>query len=315
MKRYGAIVLLMTLLLTGCIKQDLSGCATPGELRLKPELYNSNGKPLLAEKVNSIDAFVYNIDNRMEAHQRVVKDSRNQFPEIVFALEPGDYRVVCWANIEAETRIVGLENKLPLENCYLETLSDETGNKLYYAPQRTPTDRPDPVTRGPESDGLDYDLYTVTVLPNQTNYREMLFTRAHRTVNVFLNNYEIIDETELPQIRFVNIPVRSDFLLRTDPSRKTYQSQTVFVETTNGKRMMVALNAMITSFTDDMLIEVIGNSGKEIVTTVNLKQYVEKNSSRIDDMNEFNVEISYLMNGSVEINLPDWGNTPIEPEW
>lgn len=308
MKRYHTMVLISIVLsLTACVREDNSDCMFSGNLILKLDLINSEGVSLLREKINSVDVFVYDTDNRLLVHKRVMKDEQNRLGDFCFTVEPGSYRVVCWGNIGAETRIVGLEDSLSFENCYLETVSDETASPLYYAPLKNPSDKT-------EDGGVDYGLYEVSVLPGEVTTKEMLFVRAHRTVRVYLKGYESVYETQPPRIRFNRMPVYSDFFLRTGGERKNYELMPSSVNR-EGHRLMVAFNAMITPFADDMLIEVVRSSDNEVVTTINLKEYVGEHRSEIEDINEFNVEIRYLVNGAVEITLPDWGNIPLEPEW
>ncbi|NDV60009.1 FimB/Mfa2 family fimbrial subunit [Bacteroides sp. 519] len=290
MKRYYTIAIgVIALLLAGCIGEDSSDCPVYGKLILNPALYGSDE---LTKKVGSIDAFVYDIDHQMVAHTRVTKNGGSHFPEISFTVDPGEYNVVCWANVGVETRIEGLDNKLPLEKCYLETISNQTSSSLYYAIQRT-----------------------IVVPPNRVTPQDIYFIRAHRTIGIYLKDYEIVHEAMTPEIRINNLPVCSDFLLHIDPLRRSYESQSTPAITTDGQRMMATFNTMITPFTDDMLIEVISKSNNKTVTTVNLKQYVDDNILKIDDINEFNIEIHYLMNGSIEIVMPGWEEKPLEPEW
>lgn len=319
MKRYHIIVLIgIASLLTGCIGDDYSNCPVFENLILKPVLYDGEGVSLLVKKVSSIDAFVYDTDNHLVICRRVVKNRENQFPDIRFAVTPGDYRVVCWGNIGEEMRMVGPDDGLTLDKSYLETVSDKTGSPLYYAPKQSGvgTGRDGPPGSGGDDDGkVDYGLYKVVVASRKITTREMLFTRAHRTVRVYLKNYETVHEAEAPGICFTHMPVRSDFFLRTDPLRKDYEQVTLPVMTGEGFRMMVSFNTLIAPFTEDMLIKVIRSSDRETVTVVNLKRYVEDHALKIEDMNEFNIEIYYLMNGLVEINFPAWGDTPLEPDW
>lgn len=312
MKRYHITALfVITTLLGGCFRQDLSDCGATGNLILKPGLYVDGGSVPLAGAVNIIDAFVYGADNRPVAHSRVGRNGQNQFPEIGFTVVPGEYRVVCWGNITDKTEIVGQS----FTDSYLETTSGVTGSPLYYAPRKAVEDRSGPISTRYGEGETDYSLYTVVVPPGKTATKEMLFTRAHRTVRIYLKDYEAVHGAAAPGIRVTNIPVRSDFFLRTDPSRGNYEALSTSVATAGGPRMTAAFSAMIAPITDDMAIEVINSSDGRTVTSFSLKRYVEDNADKIDDIDDFDIEIRYLKNGSVEITIPNWGDTPIEPEW
>ena len=284
-----------TLLTTGCFEQDYQDCPPPNNLVLKLDLQSNEAASLFAEKVNSIDVFVYDVSDRPAIYKRVTKEEQGGITDLSFTVVPGMYQIVCWANVGRETHIVGPTGEWPLNECYLEIISPQTGNPLYYAP----------------SDGT----YEVAVLPNQITTKEMLFMRAHRTIRVYLKGYETVYEALPPVISFSNMPVRSDFFMRTGLPRKTYEALAATVETKDGPRMMAAFNFLIAPFADDMLIEIIKTSTGEVVTEVNLKQYVDENAAKIDDLNDFGIEIRYLMNGSVEIVLTDWKEINLEPQW
>jgi len=315
MKRYYAMSFIaIALLFTGCMKQDLSDCEIPDNLVLKPELHDENGASVLAARMSSIDAFVYDTINRFVAHKRVEKQGTGQFPQITFTLQPGKYRVICWGNNEDNTSLTGLDNKLPFTEAYLETISDKTGDPLYYAPKMLPSDRPTTISKLSGLINVD-DSYTVTVSSNQITVKEMNFSRAHRTVNVFINGYESEYEKEAPTVRFTNVPLRADFLLQTDPARKSYSAVSGIIDTEKGERHIASFHTPIASLADNMEIEIIRSSNNQKITGVGLKKYVEDNLSKIKDTNEIDIEITFAMNGLVQVECPDWQNNPIKPEW
>lgn len=284
-----------TFLTTGCTKRDHKDCQPPNNLILKLDLQNSEADALFAEKVNSIDVFVYDIGNYPAIHKRVTKQRQGWIDDLAFAVAPGRYRIVCWANIGDETRIVGPESEWPLDDCFLETTSNQTGSPLYYAP--------------------DDRNCKVTVLPNRVTAKEMLFVRAHRTVRVYLKGYEEIYKPHPPLIALSNVPIRTDFFMKTRKPRKNYQTEATIVETDHGTRMTTAFNFLIAPLTDDMLLEIIEKESNEIVTQINLKQYVDENEAEIDDPNDFGIEIRYLMDGSVEIVPTQWKEIYLQPQW
>lgn len=314
-KYYAAALIALTLLFAGCLKQDYSDCGLENNCVLMFELRDGNGTSLFAEKIHSIDAVVFDANQCYVAHARVTKDALNQFPGIRFSVEPGEYRVVCWGNVSQNTSMIGITEKFNFDQCYLETVSNTTGCPLYYAPQKDASDRPDPIVTRADNFVPDYNLYSITVPPGQVTTKEIEFSRAHRNVNVYLKNYDSSVESGDPTILLTNIPMRSDFFLRTGPSRKTYSSKALRTETKEGFMKATGFNAPITPFADDMYIHVIRASDGQVQTTVNLSQYVRDNQDKIEDINEFGVLLTYGLNGAVTITVPGWSGEPIVPEW
>lgn len=286
-----------TLLLSGCFRQDYSDCTYPDNLKLTLNLTVEGGAGSLNEKVNRLDLFIYDVDGQQVAYREVRKESEDSFQEQAFTLESGEYHIVCWGNITEETKIVGVDEKLPFQECYLETISEVTASPLYYAF--------DPPAR---------DYYRVLVPHNEEVAKEMTFIRAHRTIRVYLRSYEKMYGESAPKIRLVGMPSSLDFYMHPGRLRKIHESTPTKVKTDNEDRMMVSFNTMLAPLDDEMLVEIVNESGG-VVTTINLKDYVEKKILEIDDLNELNIEVLYLMDGSVEISVVDWEDIPLEPEW
>lgn len=308
-------LLIFILLLAGCVRRGHSHYPTPQNLVLRPDLLNEEGESLLTEKINSIDVFIYDLYNRPVAHKRVTKSEEERFPDIVFTLDPGRYRVISWGNIEKLTLVSAINEGCSLGESFLETISDVTGSPLYYSPQKVPSERDEPIPEYSSIEGVDLSPYTIDIPPDKVIVKEILFSKAYRTIGIYLKGYEAIYGFQPAKIRLTNMPVRYDFLLRTDPSRKNYEANSYYVITENGQRLVAVFRLMIAPITEDMKIEIVRSSDNETVTTVDLSKYVQDNILDIEDINEFSLEIRYLMSGAVEIAIPGWSNVVIEPEW
>lgn len=311
MKRYYAAPLLaIVLLLSGCFKQDYSDCTTPDNLVLKLDLKDDSGESRFSQNINSIYAVVYDTGNRYVAHAEVAKNALNQFAGVTFSVEPGDYRVVCWGNIDGNTAVRDME--LGFAESYLETVSGATGSALYYAPKKEPAERDTPITR---SGDTDYSSYTVNVPAGRVTTHDVEFGRAHRKVKVYLKGYHTEHEAAVPTVKINNQPLKTDFFLRTDESRRSYQSQPVPVTVQEGNMIASSFCMPVAPLTNEMTVEVVRASDSEIVASVDLKQYVEDNSGKIDDIYEFGVLIYFTLNGHVEVSVPGWSGGSLTPGW
>jgi len=314
MKLYYALFILATaLLFTSCFKQDLSDCSIPDNLVLRIDLPDSDGSSILAARIKSIDAFVYDADNQFVAHKRIQQDINNPFTDIAFTVQPGEYRVVCWGNV-SDHSVISNDGRLSLDENKIETLSDVTGDALYYAPDINTRDKS--ISRATLQVGDPvYQAHTAVVPLNKVTVKAMSFTRAHRTIRVFMKEYESQYEAQAPYVRFTNMPLRTDFLLQTDWVRKDYTALSTQVDTEKGERLMASFNTQISSFSDDMDIRIIRSSDNSTVAVIGLKKYIQDNASRIKDLNEINIEIIFAADGALYVQFPPWQNNPLNPEW
>lgn len=315
MKRYYAALIAVALLLPGCFKQDYSDCVDPDNFILMFDLRDAEGNSRFAENIHSIFAVVYDAGNDYVAHAKVTKNELNEFPGVGFVVEPGEYRVVCWGNVGENSRINGIKTALPLDECSLSTVSGASGCPLYYAPGKPHSDRSEPIVTRADGEDVDYSAYAVTVPPKQITTKEINFCRAHRRVDVYVKGYEFIYGEATPMIRMCNQPISYDFLLRTCPTRRSYETTCSGTTRTDENMLLASFNTPITGLTDNMTVEVVRRSDSEVLTVVDLKQYVEQNASTITDTNEIAIQIRYTESGHVEITAPDWGGKPVVPEW
>lgn len=310
MKRYYTALLLALTLFSGCLRQDFSICGIPDNCVLVFRLEDDKGKDRFEEKISSIDALVFDSRNRLVIHKRVDREMLDESNSLRLTVEPGEYRVICWANVSSNSTLSVSGDNAYLEECYLEVVSSVTGCPLYYAPKKEPGTRSG---REAETRTGDYSLYTVTIPPNTVTEKELWFGQAHRTVNIYtagMDQAEGFDNRQ-PTVQLTNIPYRYDLLLCTDSSRKNYQRQSEPVETPQGIMSLATFRAPIADFSEDMVIHIRNTSDGNSLYTLNLKEYVENND--IPDINNIDILVVFGINASVTVTLPPWNEQQVKP--
>lgn len=308
MKRLHSIaLLLMIVLLPGCFKQDYSLCGVDDNLVLLFQLEDNNGKNIFADKIDNVDAIVFDNNYHYVTSQRITKKDLNKFQGATFTLIPETYYIVCWANISSNTSFPTFDSSDFFESYHVNTISDETGSSLYYAPKKEIRDLDETNPVLPE----DYIIYQVNVLPQQVTQKTMHFVRAYRRVNVYVQNYNYLDD---PIIQITNIPVSYDFFLQTHKTRKNYQRISTPIDTEKGLMTLASINAPIADFHESMEINVKRQSDQETTHMVNLKEYVEQNIDKIEDINEIDILFEIDLDGDVAISFPNWETRPVNPE-
>lgn len=299
----------MLTLLTGCYKQDYSLCGVDNNLVLsfKIEDGTRSGATDFAAKINSVDAVVFDADNRYVTSRRVTNEQLQVAPETKFTVAPGTYRIVCWANVSPErTSIPSFGPGMTLGECHVATISNQSGCPLWYAPNKSVGNSNDNALTD-----QDYKKYEALVTLGAVTEKEMIFTRAHRTVNVYILNYKHGKSA----VELTNIPDRYDFWLQTYNTRKNYQKTTESVTTPDGQMELASFNAPITDFANDMQVHL--KDPVEFLRTdgVNLKEWIDANIDKIKDINEINILFKYNPNGSVTIMVPSWTSKDVGPIW
>lgn len=312
MRKLTAAVLLLTLsLFTGCYKQDYSICSVEENCVLLFELEAESGSAEFKSNITSIDVALFGSDGTLYTHQRVEKAQLEVFQGIKLTVDPGIYHVVAWGNVSECSRLSTNNGggATPFTGSYLQTVSDQTGCNLYYAPSKE-IELLDPSANvTPDS-----KLYEVDVKPNRVTRKELNFTRANRRVRVYLKDFDGIT-----QIKLGNIPDRYDYYLRAFPSRKDYTQPTrkAHYDQTADMVDMSEFRAPIVPFESAMRVDIIstGTRAEEIIRSVNLKEWVEENRDQITDMNEISILFTKQINGAVEITVPNWNDDDVKPVW
>lgn len=311
MKRsYIPLLFAVSLSLTGCMKHDWSLCGTDNNVELTFRVQEGAENPF-DECILCIDAVIFDVNNEYVAHSHVLRDDLNESQGMNFSLEPGEYRIVCWANASDNSQYSMIGPGARLDESFITTVSDETGDKLWYSPFK------DVVMRGGTKADIDYSIYTVVVPPQQTVIKDLVFARAHRTVNVYIKDFELSDDYDgqQPTVEGINLPDSYNFLLEVQPSRKNYMQQSTLVDTPDGPMAMVSFSKPYYAITDDIFFNIKKTTDGSLLWPVNLKSYLEGLPGEVD-LNDINILATFQVGTSgveVTIELPDWEAGDVGP--
>jgi hypothetical protein len=247
------------------------------------------------EYIDKVDVFLFDAQrNYLETRQ--VSESEDGGLTASFTLAPGTYHVVCWGNLNGNSRRCNMDKKSNFENSFVEIASTETGDPVYYTPYRTSLVR---------SSGGDYDIYTVKVLPGTRTVKELVFVKVHRKVELFISGYS-------PATRGGGGPIvehrgavgRFDFLLQRQCSGITLKRPSL-QRVVNGEDMFTAdITSKLAPLTDSDQVCVYNPDTGELATTLNLEQFVEEN--RIADTSYIPIHVVFGLNADVSVTVPEW---------
>ena len=314
------MLLLISLLATSCWKvdEDWSLC----EERLVVDM-SLEGVPdaKFTDHIDVVDVWLLDADLEFLQTRRLSSAMLEESLQTIFEVAPGTYHVVCWANAGNNTRISFTKGHI-LDG-HIELVSSETGDPLYYAPGKTPEPYPGSRTGADEPD---YSLYRAEVVAGTVTVKEMVFVKAHRTVEVFISGWEYLSFGGVPVVERNRAGDWYDNLLRYDATHTLNFKRSASPVTIDGIRYYS------TKF-HSALIPLEGETkqvwlsdpatGKPITdpdTYVDLKQYVTENDIEDDSY----IPIYYRFtegggpkpgegNASVNIELPPWNNHNVEP--
>lgn len=305
-----SLLLFSVLLCGGCLGEDTDSC--PGvkdnNLTLEFVLTDEKGNDVFPDKIHKVDVFIFDRAGQLVERQTVDRNLLSFFAGTELYLNPGDYRIVCWGNAGDKTVFDEatrgcLFADASVSNCTLnEYMRAANGDPLYYGPQTTTQSQ----------------TFIITVPEQGSKTASVSFCRAHIKIEVYIKGF--VDKTTQnvllpPIVELTNIPGSYDFEMQSFGSAICYRDVTSY-RNVEGKEMAV-IDFYTPCFEPDAPIQVlIGKSSDEsIVTTINLKEFIEKNN--IDISNHTETVIPILVEykqASVDITLPGWGQTPIEPD-
>lgn len=308
MKYYTALLLSLIFVCSSCFEQDYTLCTDEPEpeernnLVVLLDLKDGDGGSLFAEKITSVDVFLYNSDMKLIDHRRGEPGGLGSMSRFEYTVFPGTYYAVCWANVDTHSAIRGASTNSYFWEPYVETVSQATGSPLYYAPEREVTDRPE----NPGMWGVEMGLHQAIVNKGFVTEKEMLLRRVHRNIKMYLRGYRDYIEVANPSVQLTTMPCQYDFYIRTYLQRKAYQAGASDAQTSGGVMPMAAFDIPIASVNESSTLNVIRQSDVQAVASFSLKSFMDDNAAKIRDMNEISILITFASDGSASIGYPGW---------
>ncbi len=291
----------LTLALTGCemVYDDLSGCVWGDNATLIFTLKDGAGADLFPQTITTVDAFIFDADNRLVEHRRFEKSELDEFAGWRLSLPPGDYRVVCWGNMGSNSCFGAMTPGVTtFAQCCAEidAAATASGDEVYYGPKK---ERPATQTDS------DMAIYTFSVPRDGSLTHEVPLVRAHRTVNVWVQGvpYEVTVEIE-------QLWAQYDFFYNTTDRRVDFTQAAHGVTTADGPAQLAAFHSAFGEITDDMVITVRKASDGTVIATVNLKEFLEANPTALKDTIDILIKFYDL---GVSVSVPSWVTQIITP--
>jgi hypothetical protein len=293
------LTVLLTLPFSACVdEQNLDQC--PMEVTLTFD-YLENGIDRFARDINTVDVFVFDANGVFLFTQHVSKSDLNRFQSVRLDLLPGDYQVVCWANLTDHS---GLSSLVPgvttIDEAYVQIASSATGDALYFAPGGT--------------NGMGDNKLHVNTMESTT--KNMHFVRANRRINVYIQGIEYTQSGSgaAPSVDANNLWSKYNFASETQSNRISFRQQAHTTTTPNGAMYLTTFYSDLGTITSDMEI-VVANSFGKIVAVINLQEYIAQHpnigANDIDILITFNLD-NTTMDLGVSVTLPDWESVDVD---
>lgn len=310
------ICIVCSVLMAGCINTDNSHCLDKGSLVLKFGFPDPEDDSRFNTYIETMDLLLFNEDRCFLMSKKLTPQMLDANRSITLSLPPGTYKVICWANVLANTGYNELvESETLFPDCGLQILqaARETGDRLYYAPYRVNVHSrsgfSDSGSRGDE----DFTDYYVSVKPNETATKRLDFIKAHRTINIYITGLnDAPGGTKLPPtVDAGYLWGAYDFYHKTLSPRRDFSQRTKSVTVNNDRMDLAVFHSMHGEITDNIDLTVRRSSDGTEAATVNLLEFVTKNPPK--DKSEINILISFLDDHGVKISVPDWLENPVKP--
>lgn len=304
-------VLFAVLMWNGCIDDSANaGCPVEPEdnFILKFRYQGNDPNELFIKKIQKVDVFVFTDDGLFVTVQSADLAALTSFTGITLNLDPGSYQIVCWGNVSDKNHITPLKRSNRLSDALLYNtaarsgIATTNGDSLYFAS--------DNFTLSPS-------LKTATKAENVIE-RILNFRSAHITVQVYTKG--LVDKNaqgELlpPIIEMTGVPGGYNFAMETAGNPISYLDTSAF-QNISGEEF-TAITFLTPRFTDNNAIEVIIRKGSDgsILTNINLKNFMLENNITVDNTPEAVISILVeYKEASIIISVPEWGQTPVDPE-
>jgi hypothetical protein len=302
---YTALLFAATLFATSCWQtdQNWSVCGEEDNLVLRFRVQNVPDSDF-DEYIDGVQVFLFDAGGNWIESRRVPQSESGGGRSTSFTLVPGTYHVVCWGNVNGNSRVSEMDGSSNMESSFVEIQSRETGDPVYYTPYRAPLVRSAaaPGTRADDT----REMYAVKIEPGTVTIREMVFVKVHRKVEIFMGGDIPVSRTTGggPVVEHTGAGSRLDFLLRrrcqgitlTRPSRR---------ETVNGESMFTTdIISKLVPITPADLVNIYNPETGALITTINLESFVKDN--KITDTSHIPIHIMFGMDTSVSVSLPSW---------
>ncbi len=290
-----ALLLFSVVSLTGCFKQDYSICPPERNVRLDFRLI---GEENFTQHVTSVDAYIYDAAGTYLRTERIEEHHLGEHEGMYLTLDPGDYRMVFWANLNGNTSVTGHEGDSGEVGHADHRHNDEgvltvNGDQLWYGPSTPPTR----ATRGTPQ-----EHYALSV-PEEGEHSDVIhFTHAHRSLEIYVKGL-----ADQPTVDVEGLPVCMEHQgMETKEGTVNASHETSPVEKDGVGYAATVFDTLYFEDMDGIVIVIRNAAGAELYRTTLADAIAQ---SEADPDGRVIQLVFTFLNGTVKVGLPAWEST------
>lgn len=280
--------MLLVVLATGCIKEDLDSCDT----NLIFRYFGDGTKDIFPEKIEKVDLYVYSENGALIETIGLNQGDLRRYQGTPLNLPAGKYRVVCWGNTENDTRIdqaMALNTALVAAPHYFTREIITTNDSLYIGSR------------------------DIEIFQDASNTDTVYFSSSHIKMYLELDGLEDAawtDGTSPIEIEVGNLSPTVDFAKTFSSENVSYRPITKKEENTPVYKSR--FNVLRFNDNNSIYINLVSKKTSKTIYTLNLKDFMKYNQISVDGINEVTIGIRFRFNGT-SVTVQPWDEEVIKP--
>lgn len=280
--------MLLVVLATGCIKEDLDSCDT----NLIFRYFGDGTKDIFPEKIEKVDLYVYSENGALIETIGLDQGDLRRYQGTPLNLPAGKYRVVCWGNTKNDTRIdqaMALNTALVAAPHYFTREIITTNDSLYIGSR------------------------DIEIFQDASNADTVYFSSSHIKMYLELDGLEDAawtDGTSPIEIEVGNLSPTVDFAKTFSSENVSYRPITKKEEDTPVYKSR--FNVLRFNDNNSIYINLVSKKTSKTIYTLNLKDFMKYNQISVDGINEVTIGIRFRFNGT-SVTVQPWDEEVIKP--
>lgn len=280
--------MLLVVLATGCIKEDLDSCDT----NLIFRYFGDGTKDIFPEKIEKVDLYVYSENGALIETIGLDQGDLRRYQGTPLNLPAGKYRVVCWGNTKNDTRIdqaMALNTALVAAPHYFTREIITTNDSLYIGSR------------------------DIEIFQDASNADTVYFSSSHIKMYLELDGLEDAawtDGTSPIEIEIGNLSPTVDFAKTFSSENVSYRPITKKEEDTPVYKSR--FNVLRFNDNNSIYINLVSKKTSKTIYTLNLKDFMKYNQISVDGINEVTIGIRFRFNGT-SVTVQPWDEEVIKP--
>lgn len=280
--------MLLVVLATGCIKEDLDSCDT----NLIFRYFGDGTKDIFPEKIEKVDLYVYSENGALIETIGLDQGDLRRYQGTPLNLPAGKYRVVCWGNTENDTRIdqpMALNTALVAAPHYFTREIITTNDSLYIGSR------------------------DIEIFQDASNADTVYFSSSHIKMYLELDGLEDAawtDGTSPIEIEVGNLSPTVDFAKTFSSENVSYRPITKKEEDTPVYKSR--FNVLRFNDNNSIYINLVSKKTSKTIYSLNLKDFMKYNQISVDGINEVTIGIRFRFNGT-SVTVQPWDEEVIKP--